>query len=79
MRSSASPTPIAYLLPTTSWAALLEIIAQDAPPGSVIEVQTEQMQQLSLAMLARYSRTDVTVQLQLCHLPGYTAHMSSAI
>ncbi len=56
--------PITYLLPTPAWAVLLDIVAHDAPPGSVIAVQTETMRQLSLDMLTRYGRTDVTVQLQ---------------
>ncbi len=64
MMSPATHRPITYLLPTTAWAPLLDIITRDAPPSSVIEVQTEAMQQVTVETLARYGRTDVAVQFR---------------
>jgi len=55
--------PITYILPTTGWAALLEIIARDCPPGSTLRVGTEAMERLAWEHLERNGRTDVTVVL----------------
>jgi hypothetical protein len=56
--------PIRYILPTTSWALLLEPIVRDAPPGAVIEVHTEAMQQLAEQTLQAYGRADLIVLLR---------------
>ena len=56
--------PITYILPTTAWASLLEVIARDAPPGALIEVHTEAMQRLAERTLAQHGRHDVTLRLR---------------
>lgn len=55
--------PVTYILPTTGWAALLEIIAKDCPPGSTLQVGTEEMERLAQEHLALWQRQDVTVVL----------------
>jgi hypothetical protein len=55
--------PITYILPSTDWASLLDVIVREAPPGAVIEVHTEAMQALSEAALHQIDRQDVTVRL----------------
>jgi hypothetical protein len=50
---------IRYILPTLSWSSLLEVIVRDAPPGSTIEVHTEEMRALAERMLAEHGRDDV--------------------
>jgi hypothetical protein len=42
-----SRRPVTYILPTTDWAALLEIIAKECPPGSTLRVGTENMERLA--------------------------------
>jgi hypothetical protein len=54
--------PVTYILPSTEWACLLDIIVRDAPPGAVIEVHTEAMYVLSEAALQQIGRQDVTVR-----------------
>lgn len=56
--------PMTYILPTTAWAVLLEPIVHDAPPGAVIEVHTEAMQQLVVQTLQAAGRVDLTVILR---------------
>ena len=60
---AAANSPITYILPDEGWAPLLEIIVPDAPPGSVIEVNTAGMQDLAERMLQEVDRQDVTVAL----------------
>ena len=55
--------PITYILPSTDWASLLEVIVREAPAGAVIEVHTEAMHVLSEAALHQIGRRDVTVRL----------------
>jgi hypothetical protein len=57
-------SPITYILPDAGWAPLLEIIAHDAPPRAVIEVNTVGMQALAERLLAEVGRQDVTVALR---------------
>ena len=59
-----SSRPITYILPSTDWAVLLDVIVRDAPPGSVIEVHTEAMQALTTKALEEAGRTDVTVRFR---------------
>lgn len=66
--------PVTYILPTTGWAALLEIIAKDCPPGSTLRVGTDEMEQLAKEHLARYQRDDVSVELD----PGLLRPISRA-
>ena len=61
---AAPNTPITYILPDAGWAPLLEIIVREAPPGSVIEVNTAGMQALTERMLQAVGRQDVTVALR---------------
>jgi hypothetical protein len=61
---AAPNSPITYILPDEGWAPLLEIIVPDAPPGSVIEVNTAGMQALAERMLQEVDRQDVTVALR---------------
>ncbi len=63
-RTMNTRSPIRYILPTTSWSLLLEPIVRDAPPGAVIEVHTEAMQQLAEQTLQTYGRTDLVVLLR---------------
>ena len=56
-------TPLTYILPTTDWAMLLDIIVREAPPGSVIEVHEAAMQILAEQKLHALGRQDVTVRL----------------
>jgi hypothetical protein len=55
--------PITYVLPSTEWACLLEVIVREAPAGAVIEVHTDAMYVLSVAALRQIGRQDVTVQV----------------
>jgi len=61
MSTPNTRSPIRYILPTTSWSLLLEPIVRDAPPGAVIEVHTEAMQQLAEQTLRAYGRTDLVI------------------
>jgi hypothetical protein len=54
---------VTYILPTTAWASVLDIVARDAPPGAVLEVHTAEMQALAQRTLDGYNRQDVTVML----------------
>ena len=56
--------PITYILPTTAWASLLDVIVREAPAGAVIATYTEAMRALSEQALARVGRTDVQVDLR---------------
>ena len=56
--------PITYILPDEGWAPLLEIIVREAPPESVIEVNTAGMVALAERMLGEVGRQDVTVALR---------------
>ena len=56
--------PITYILPDEGWAPLLEIIVREAPPASVIEVNTAGMQALAEQQLAAVGRQDVRVELR---------------
>ncbi len=44
---------ITYILPTTAWASLLDVIVREAPAGAVIATYTEAMRALSEQALAR--------------------------
>ena len=55
--------PLTYILPTTDWAMLLDIIVREAPPGSVIEVHEAAMLTLAEQKLQVQGRQDVTVRL----------------
>lgn len=55
--------PVTYILPSTDWSSLLDVIVREAPAGAVIEVHTEAMQALSEAALQQIGRQDVTVRL----------------
>ena len=44
--------PITYILPTTAWASLLDVIVREAPAGAVIATYTEAMFALSEQALA---------------------------
>ena len=56
--------PITYILPTTAWASLLDVIVREAPAGAVIATYTEAMRALSEQALARVGRADVVVDLR---------------
>ena len=56
--------PITYILPTTAWASLLDVIVREAPAGAVIATYTDAMRALSEQALARVGRTDVVVDLR---------------
>ncbi len=56
--------PITYILPTTAWASLLDVIVREAPAGAVIATYTEAMRALSEQALARVGRADVMVDLR---------------
>ena len=56
--------PITYILPDEGWAPLLEIIVREAPPGSVIEVNTGGMHALAERLLGEVGRQDVTMVLR---------------
>lgn len=62
MMQSERP-PKLYILPSTGWACLLEVIVREAPSGAVIEVHTEAMRELSEAALRQIDRQDITVRL----------------
>jgi hypothetical protein len=61
---TAPNTPITYILPDEGWAPLLEIIVREAPPESVIEVNTAGMAALAERLLGEVGRQDVTVALR---------------
>ena len=61
--AGANP-PITYILPDEGWAPLLEIIVREAPPGSVIEVNTGGTQAVAERMLEEVGRQHVTVALR---------------
>ena len=65
--------PITYILPTIAWAVLLGPIAQDAPPGAVIEVHTEEMRTHSEQTLAQLGRADLAVHLRPPRHPAHHA------
>ena len=50
-----------YILPTTEWAPLLQIIVKDAQPGDVLEVHTDGMYALAVQTLRTVGRDDLTV------------------
>ena len=56
--------PITYILPTTAWASLLDVIVREAPAGAVIATYTDAMRALSAQALARVGRADVVVDLR---------------
>ncbi len=56
--------PLTYILPTTAWASLLDVIVREAPAGVVIATYTEAMRALSEQSLARVGRADVVVDLR---------------
>ena len=56
--------PITYILPTTAWASLLDVIVREAPAGAVIATYTEAMRALSEQALARVGRADVMGDLR---------------
>ena len=56
--------PITYILPTTAWASLLDVIVREAPAGAVIATYTEAMRALSEQALSRVGRADVVVDLR---------------
>lgn len=58
------PRTITYILPTTAWASLLDVIVREAPPGAVIATYTDAMRTLSEQALARVGRADVSVDLR---------------
>ena len=60
----AKDKPVTYILPSTSWAPLLEVIARDGRPGEVIEVHTAEMAQLAHETLQRFGRQDLVVRLR---------------
>ncbi len=59
METPNSQPRVTYILPTTAWASLLEVITRDAPAGSVIEVHTEAMHTFVEQTLR--GRTDIRV------------------
>ena len=61
---------ITYILPTTDWASLLDVIVREAPAGAVIATYTDAMRALSEAALAREGRSDMTVDLRPSPRPG---------
>ena len=61
MDTPNSQPRVTYILPTTAWASLLEVITRDAPAGSVIEVHTEAMYTLVEQTLHAHGRTDIRV------------------
>ena len=63
MLAEERPRAVTYILPTASWACLLDIILRDAPPESVIETYTEAMQELSERAVAAAGRSDMTVRM----------------
>ncbi len=67
--------PITYILPTTAWASLLDVIVREAPAGAVIATYTEAMRALSEQALARVGRADVVVDLRPSPEPGPSASM----
>ncbi len=65
--------PVTYILPTIAWAVLLGPIAQDAPPGAVIEVHTDEMRELAEQTLAQLGRPDLAVYLRPPRRPAHDA------
>ncbi len=55
--------PSTFILPDLPWAALLDGIMRDAPPGDVIEVHTEAMHALVEQRLAEAGRADIVLRL----------------
>ena len=55
---------ITYILPTTAWASLLDVIVHEAPSGAVIATYTDAMRALSEQALAHAGRADVTVDVR---------------
>ncbi len=55
---------ITYILPTTAWASLLDVIVREAPAGAVIATYTDAMRALCEQTLARVGRADVSVDLR---------------
>ena len=55
---------ITYILPTTDWASLLDVIVREAPAGAVIATYTDAMRALREQTLARVGRADVSVDLR---------------
>ena len=62
--------PITYILPTTAWASLLDVIVREAPAGAVIATYTEAMRALSEQALACVGRADVVVDLRASPEPA---------
>ena len=56
--------PITYILPTTAWASLLDVIVREAPAGAVIATYTEAMRARSEQAVARVGRADVVVDVR---------------
>ncbi len=54
--------PKRYILPDTPWLVLLPVVLKDAPPGSVIEVHTDEMEQRCVEALQASGRVDLTVE-----------------
>ncbi len=54
--------PKRYILPDTPWLVLLPVVLKDAPPGSVIEVHTEEMEQRCTEALQASGRVDLRVE-----------------
>ena len=54
--------PKRYILPDTPWLLLLDIIVRDAPPGSVIEAHTDEMEQRCVEAVQAAGRVDLTVE-----------------
>ncbi len=61
MDTPNSQPRVTYILPTTAWASLLEVITRDAPAGSVIEVHTEAMHAFVEQTLRERGRSDIRV------------------
>lgn len=54
---------ITYILPTTAWASLLDVIVREAPQRAVIATYSDAMRTLCEQVLARTGRADVSVDL----------------
>ncbi len=54
--------PKCYILPDLPWLLLLDIIVRDAPPGSVIVVHTDEMQQRCVEAVQASGRVDLRVE-----------------
>ncbi len=64
MTATHNQPSVTYILPTLAWASLLEVIVREAPPGALIQTETEEMRALAEHLLAQQGRADVRVLLR---------------